>query len=131
MEEEDHFTQTLLPALIAALAAAAMAARLLPLQLSTFSLYSSHSHHSHLILLSHNAFIYRHFMAAAPLVLLSNMAARLGMVGCLTIEEVAANSQWLVPTICCTCNGNNPTMYGKSKSLIIKHFLHEVTELNT
>jgi isopenicillin N synthase-like dioxygenase len=22
---------------------------------------------------------------------------------------VAANSQWLVPTICCTCNGNNPT----------------------
>jgi len=46
MEEEDHFTQTLLPALIAALAAAAMAARLLPLQLSTFSLYSSHSHTS-------------------------------------------------------------------------------------
>jgi len=50
-------------------------------------------------------------MAAAPLVLLSNMAARLGMVGCLTIEEVAANSQWLVPTICCTCNGNNPTIF--------------------
>jgi hypothetical protein len=23
---------------------------------------------------------------------------------------VAANSQWLVPTICCTCNGNNPTL---------------------
>jgi hypothetical protein len=23
---------------------------------------------------------------------------------------VAANSQWLVPTICCTCNGNNPTV---------------------
>jgi hypothetical protein len=23
---------------------------------------------------------------------------------------VAANSQWLVPTICCTCNGNNPTI---------------------
>jgi len=22
---------------------------------------------------------------------------------------VAANSQWLVQTICCTCNGNNPT----------------------
>jgi len=44
MEEEDHFTQTLLPALIAALAAAAMAARLLPLQLSTFTLFSSHSH---------------------------------------------------------------------------------------
>ncbi|KAI5596257.1 hypothetical protein BDE02_03G194400, partial [Populus trichocarpa] len=44
--EEDHFTQTLLPALIAALAAAAMATRLLPLQLSTFSLYSSHSHTS-------------------------------------------------------------------------------------
>jgi hypothetical protein len=39
MEEEDHFTQTLLPALVAALAAAAMAARLLPLQLS-LSLYS-------------------------------------------------------------------------------------------
>jgi hypothetical protein len=37
MEEEDHFTQTLLPALIVALAAAAMAARLLPLQLFTFS----------------------------------------------------------------------------------------------
>ena len=34
MEEEDHFTQTQLPALFAALAAAAMAARLLPLQLS-------------------------------------------------------------------------------------------------
>ena len=31
MEEEDHFTQTQLTALIAALAAAAMAARLLPL----------------------------------------------------------------------------------------------------
>jgi len=44
MEEEDHFTQTLLPTLIAALAAAAMAARLLPLQLSTFTLFSSHSH---------------------------------------------------------------------------------------
>jgi len=49
MEEEDHFTQTLLPTLIAALAAAALAAaalaaRLLPLQLSTFTLFSSHSH---------------------------------------------------------------------------------------
>jgi hypothetical protein len=38
MEEEDHFTQTQLPALFAALAAAAMAARLLPLQPFTFSL---------------------------------------------------------------------------------------------
>jgi hypothetical protein len=38
MEEEDHFTLTLLPALLAALAAAAMAARLLPLQPFTFSL---------------------------------------------------------------------------------------------
>jgi len=46
MEEEDHFTLTLLPTLIVALAAAAMAAALLPLQLSTFSLYSSHSHTS-------------------------------------------------------------------------------------
>jgi len=46
MEEEDHFTQTLLPTLIAAFATAAMAAALLPLQLSTFSLYSSHSHTS-------------------------------------------------------------------------------------
>jgi hypothetical protein len=46
MEEEDHFTQTLLPALIAALAAAAMAARLLPLQLS-LSLYSlALTHHT-------------------------------------------------------------------------------------
>jgi hypothetical protein len=44
MEEEDHFTQTLLLALIAALAAAAMAARLLPLQLS-LSLHSlAHTH---------------------------------------------------------------------------------------
>jgi len=25
-------------------------------------------------------------------------------------KMVAANSQWLVPTICCTCNGNNPTI---------------------
>jgi hypothetical protein len=23
---------------------------------------------------------------------------------------VAANSQWLVLSICCTCNGNNPTI---------------------
>ena len=46
MEEEDHFTQPLLPTLIAAFAAAAKAAALLPLQLSTFSLYSSHSHTS-------------------------------------------------------------------------------------
>jgi len=52
-EEEDHFTQTQLPALFAALAAAAMAARLLPLQLSTFSLVLYISHHSHLSLLSH------------------------------------------------------------------------------
>jgi hypothetical protein len=44
MEEEDHFTQTLLPALIAALAAAAM-------QLSIFSLVLYISHHSHLSLL--------------------------------------------------------------------------------
>jgi hypothetical protein len=49
MEEEDHFTQTLLPTLIAALAAAAMAARLLPLQPYTFSLHSSHSHPSVLV----------------------------------------------------------------------------------
>jgi hypothetical protein len=41
MEEEDHFTQTQLPTLIAAFAAAAMAARLLPLQLS-LSLYTLH-----------------------------------------------------------------------------------------
>ena len=55
MEEEDHFTQTQLPALFAALAAAAMAARLLPLQLS-LSLYSlAQTHHTlfSLILLSH------------------------------------------------------------------------------
>jgi len=45
MEEEDHFIQTQLPALIAALAAAAMAARLLPLQPLTFSwfLYCTHN----------------------------------------------------------------------------------------
>jgi hypothetical protein len=82
MEEEDHFTQTLLPALLLHL-------QLLPLQPFTFTLFSSHSHNplfSH-FLLSHNASIYRHFMAAIPLVLLSNMAARLGMVGCLTIEN--------------------------------------------
>jgi len=53
MEEEDHFTQTQLPALFAALTAAAMAAKLLPLQLSTFSLILYISHHSHLSLLSH------------------------------------------------------------------------------
>jgi len=46
MEEEDHFTQTQLPALIAALAAAVMAVRLLPLQPFTFTLLSSHSHNS-------------------------------------------------------------------------------------
>ena len=46
MEEEDYFTQTLLPALIDALAAAAMAAGLLPLQLS-LSFYSlTHTHRS-------------------------------------------------------------------------------------
>jgi hypothetical protein len=64
MEEEDHIHSTQLTALYAALAAAAMAARLLPLQLSlslfilTFSLSTLS-----LILLSHNASIYRHFMA--------------------------------------------------------------------
>jgi hypothetical protein len=41
MDEEDHFTQTQLTALIAALAVAAMTTRLLPLQLS-LSLYSLH-----------------------------------------------------------------------------------------
>ena len=41
MEEENHFTQTLLPALVAALAAAAMTAGLLPWQLS-LSLYPLH-----------------------------------------------------------------------------------------
>jgi len=55
---------------------------------SSLSLHSlAHTHVLSLILLSHNASIYRHFMAAVPLVLLSNMAARLGMVGCLTIEN--------------------------------------------
>jgi len=52
MEEEDHFTLTLLPALLAALAAAAMAARLLPLQPLTlsWSLYCTHSSLSHFAL---------------------------------------------------------------------------------
>ena len=51
MEEEDHFIQTQLSALIATLAAAAMTARLLPLPF-TLSLFSlTHAHHS-LILLS-------------------------------------------------------------------------------
>jgi hypothetical protein len=45
MEEEDHFTQTQLPALLLHL-------QLLPLQLSTFSLILYISHHSHLALLS-------------------------------------------------------------------------------
>ena len=42
-----------------------MAARLLPLQLLTFSLllYICYNSHNSLILLSHNASIYRHFMA--------------------------------------------------------------------
>jgi predicted ABC-type sugar transport system permease subunit len=44
MEEEDYFTQTQLPALIAALAAAVMAARLLPLTVPLSLLFSSHSH---------------------------------------------------------------------------------------
>jgi hypothetical protein len=30
---------------------------------------------------------------------------------------VAANSQWLVSTICCTCNGNNPTERTSSPSV--------------
>jgi len=80
--EEDHSTpssHTLLH----------MAAGLLPMAAAPLSLHSlAHTHvFSTLILLSHNASIYRHFMAAVPLVLLSNMAARLGMVGCLTIEN--------------------------------------------
>jgi hypothetical protein len=86
MEEEDHFTQTQLPALLLHL-------QLLQWQqgcchCSSLSLHSlAHTHVLSLILLSHNASIYRHFMAAVPLVLLSNMAARLGMVGYLTIEN--------------------------------------------
>jgi hypothetical protein len=87
MEEEDHFTQTLLPALLLHL-------QLLQWQQpcchcsSPLSLYTLHILTPLLlILLSHNASIYMHFMAAVPLVLLSNMAARLGMVGCLTIEN--------------------------------------------
>jgi hypothetical protein len=42
---------------------------------------------------------------AAPLVLLSIMVA----TNCSSPSTmVAANSQWLVPSICCTCNGNKP-----------------------
>jgi hypothetical protein len=59
MEEEDHFTQTQLPALFGALTAAAIAARLLPLQLSL-------SLHSYVLtlsilsfLLSNNCLFYR------------------------------------------------------------------------
>ena len=87
MEEEDHFTLSTPSSYCCTCSccngskAAAIAALFLStlLHTLTFSLLS--------FCFSHNASIYRHFMAAAPLVLLSNMAARLGMVGCLTIEN--------------------------------------------
>jgi len=80
MEEEDYFTQTLLPALIDALAAAAMAAGLLPLQLS-LSFYSlTHTHRSlSLILLSNNASIYWHFMADNRSSIMAQMMATHGL----------------------------------------------------
>ena len=58
MEEEDHFTQTQLPALIAALAAAAMVAAIVALSFSLFS-YVSHNP-SQLALFA--CLLYRHFM---------------------------------------------------------------------
>jgi hypothetical protein len=79
-----------------------MAARLLPLQplFLSWSLYCTHvlSH----ILLSHNASIYRHFMAAVLALLSTLVAAKLQLI-----------QQWWLPTFDildgCTCNGNNPT----------------------
>jgi len=37
---------------------------------------------------------------------------------------VAANSQWLVPTICCTCNGNNPNLLNFESEIcfLLKYF---------
>jgi hypothetical protein len=60
MKEKDHFTQTQLPALIAALAAAAMAIRLQLLQLFTFSLGLSTALTISLKLCSLLVPIYRH-----------------------------------------------------------------------
>jgi glucan phosphoethanolaminetransferase (alkaline phosphatase superfamily) len=74
MEEEDHFTQTLLSALIDALAAAAIAAL-------SFSLFSyTHSPLSlSLILLSNNASIYRYFMADNRPSIMAQMVATHGL----------------------------------------------------
>jgi hypothetical protein len=37
---------------------------------------------------------------------------------------VAANSQWLVLSICCTCNGNNPTLATTNNEMIKANFQH-------
>jgi hypothetical protein len=82
-----------------------MAAGLLPMAAAPLSLHSlAHTHvFSTLILLSHNASIYRHFMAAVLALLSTLVAAKLQLI-----------QQWWLPTFDildgCTCNGNNPTI---------------------
>jgi hypothetical protein len=87
MEEEDHFTQTQLPDLLLHL-------QLLQWQqgcchCSCLSLHTlAHTHvFTPLILLSHNASIYRHFMAAVLALLSTLVAAKLQLI-----------QQWWLPT---------------------------------
>ena len=108
-----------------------MAARLLPLQPFTFSLLScTHSPLSSVYSLKSCLFIGIH--GAAPLVLLSTMVATNSSS---PSTMVAANSQWLVPSICCTLMATNPTItpfaihVGQLSSCFFSISLHLVAHL--
>ena len=101
MEEEDHFTQTQLPALTHC---CTWQQDCCPWQPLTFSLWSLTFCTLYSLCSLTYASIYKYFMAA-PLALLSTMVATNSSS---PSTMVAANSQWLVSFICCTCNGNKP-----------------------
>jgi len=119
MEEEDHFTQTQLPALIAAFAAAAMTARLLPLQFSIFSLVLYISHHSLLILLSLLVPFYRQQWCHQLLLFFNKGGCQLQLFfnndGCQPLTSWMGAHGWCNSSYsCCNCqwllhiNGNQP-----------------------
>jgi hypothetical protein len=88
MEEEDHFTQTLLPTLIAALAAAAMATRLRHCSPS-LSLYTLHILTPLLlIVLSHVClFIGKYGGSSSSTTTAAHGLIHLSMVGATTIDK--------------------------------------------
>jgi hypothetical protein len=122
MEEEDHFTQTQLPALTHYFTWQQGCCPWQPLTLSLWSL-------TFCTLCSFCSHSWCPFIGSNGATSSYSSSTKVAANSSSSSTMVAANSQWLVPSICCTYNGNKPNNHplchscGATVLLLLQHRL--------